>query len=295
MATRPACRRCAPPASCGAASSAARSCRTSSRSSTCESGRALGYEVLARWLHPDRGLLPPSEFLPLAEETGLLIDLGARILRDSLAQLAQWRVGRACRSPTASLSVNVGTRQLVDPGFFDTVTEALAETGIDADSLWLEITETALLADVKAATVALRELRSLGLHLSVDDFGTGYSSLTYLKRFPVEAIKIDRSFVAGLGIEQRGLDDRRGRRPARPVARPDRRRGRHRVAAAARPPARAGLRPRPGLPLRSAPPRRPGRIRTRRRLTARRAARGLGGRRRTFIWRKHRTHHISVC
>jgi diguanylate cyclase (GGDEF)-like protein/PAS domain S-box-containing protein len=166
-----------------------------------ESGRVLGYEVLARWLHPERGLLPPSEFLPLAEETGLLIDLGARILRDSLAQLAQWR---ACghRFANCTISVNVGTRQLVDPNFYDTVTQALAETGIDADSLWLEITETSLLADVKAATVALRELRSLGLHLSVDDFGTGYSSLTYLRRFPVESIKVDRSFVSGLGIEQ---------------------------------------------------------------------------------------------
>ena len=165
-----------------------------------ESGRALGFEVLARWLHPDRGLLPPAEFLPLAEETGLLVDLGARILRDSMAQLAHWRAaGHAFAN--CSLSVNVGTRQLVDPNFYDVVVEALAETGIDAGSLWLEITETALLADVKAATVALRELRSLGLHLSVDDFGTGYSSLTYLKRFPVESIKIDRSFVAGLGIE----------------------------------------------------------------------------------------------
>ena len=166
-----------------------------------ESGRVIGYEVLSRWLHPDRGMLPPSEFLPLAEETGLLVDLGAQMLRDSLSQLAQWR---ATGHPFAncSVSVNVGTRQLVDPNFYDTVIQTLAETGIDADSLWLEITETALLADVKAATVALRELRSLGLHLSVDDFGTGYSSLTYLKRFPVEAIKIDKSFVSGLGIEQ---------------------------------------------------------------------------------------------
>ena len=90
---------------------------------------------------------------------------------------------------------------MVDPGFLDVVRAALAETGFDADSLWLEITETALLADVKASTVALRDLRSLGLHLVVDDFGTGYSSLTYLKRFPIEGIKIDRSFVSGLGIE----------------------------------------------------------------------------------------------
>ena len=166
-----------------------------------ESGRVLGYEVLSRWLHPERGMLPPSEFIPLAEETGLMVELGAQILRDSLSQLAHWRAA-GHRFASCTVSVNVGTRQLVDPNFFDTVAEALAETGIDADSLWLEITETSLLADVKAATVALRELRSLGLHLSVDDFGTGYSSLTYLKRFPVEAIKVDKSFVSGLGIEQ---------------------------------------------------------------------------------------------
>jgi diguanylate cyclase (GGDEF)-like protein/PAS domain S-box-containing protein len=166
-----------------------------------ESGRVLGYEVLSRWLHPERGMLPPSEFIPLAEETGLMIELGGQILRDSLSQLAHWRAA-GHRFANCTVSVNVGTRQLVDPNFFDTVAEALAETGIDADSLWLEITETSLLADVKAATVALRELRSLGLHLSVDDFGTGYSSLTYLKRFPVEAIKVDKSFVSGLGIEQ---------------------------------------------------------------------------------------------
>ena len=101
----------------------------------------------------------------------------------------------------AHLSVNVGTRQVVDASFAGMVREVLGETGIPADSLWLEITETALLADVKASTVALRRLRSLGLHLAVDDFGTGYSSLTYLKRFPVEAIKIDRGFVAGLGLD----------------------------------------------------------------------------------------------
>ena len=90
---------------------------------------------------------------------------------------------------------------MVDGNFLGVVREALGETGIDADSLWLEITETALMADTEAAAVSLRQLRSLGLHLSVDDFGTGYSSLTYLKRFPVEAIKVDRSFVSGLGLE----------------------------------------------------------------------------------------------
>jgi diguanylate cyclase (GGDEF)-like protein/PAS domain S-box-containing protein len=165
-----------------------------------ESGRVLGYEVLARWLHPDRGLLTPNHFLPLAEETGLLVDLGTEMLHNSLAQLAAWRAA-GHDFANCSLSVNVGNRQLLDPAFYKLVGELLGETGIDADSLWLEITETSLLADVKAATVTLRELRSLGLHLSVDDFGTGYSSLTYLKRFPVEAIKVDRAFVSGLGIE----------------------------------------------------------------------------------------------
>ncbi len=163
-------------------------------------GQVIGFEVLARWLHPERGLLMPAQFLPMAEESGLIVDLGGRMLRDALAQLAHWRaVG--LRFADCSISVNVATQQLIDGRFLDVVHDALGETGIDADSLWLEITETALMSDTNAAGRALRDLRGLGLHLSVDDFGTGYSSLTYLKRFPVEAIKIDRSFVTGLGLE----------------------------------------------------------------------------------------------
>jgi len=163
-------------------------------------GQVVGFEVLVRWLHPDRGLLLPGQFLPLAEEAGLMGELGERVLRDSLAQLARWRaVGLSFA--TCSLSVNIASQQLVDDSFIDVVDDALGETGIDADSLWLEITETALMADTSSATRALRGLRGLGLHLAVDDFGTGYSSLTYLKRFPVEAIKVDRSFVTGLGLE----------------------------------------------------------------------------------------------
>ncbi len=97
--------------------------------------------------------------------------------------------------------MNLSARQLGDRRLVDTIGQALAETGVPADCLWLELTETALMSDVRSATVALRELRGLGLHLAVDDFGTGYSSLTYLKRFPVEALKVDRSFVAGLGLD----------------------------------------------------------------------------------------------
>ena len=163
-------------------------------------GHLIGFEVLARWRHPDRGLLGPEQFLPMAEETGLIGEVGSAVLRTSLAQLGQWR-NSTQRFSDLSLSVNLSVRQLADPHLVEQVSEALAEAGVSAGALWLELTETALMSDVKAATVTLRELRSLGLHLSVDDFGTGYSSLTYLKRFPVEAIKIDRSFVNGLGID----------------------------------------------------------------------------------------------
>ena len=163
-------------------------------------GHLVGFEVLARWRHPDRGLLGPDQFLPMAEETGLIGEVGAAVLRASLAQLGQWR-NSTQRFTDLSVSVNVSVRQLMSSQLVDVVADALAEAGVSASALWLEITETALMADVKAATIALRELRSLGLHLAVDDFGTGYSSLTYLKRFPVEAIKVDRTFVNGLGID----------------------------------------------------------------------------------------------
>jgi diguanylate cyclase (GGDEF)-like protein/PAS domain S-box-containing protein len=165
-----------------------------------DGGHVLGFEVLARWRHPERGLLMPGQFLAMAEESGLVAELGDRILRDALGQFAQWRK-QGLRFAEGSLAVNISTQQLDDGRLFDVVADALDETGVDADSLWLEITETALMSDTEAAGRALRDLRTLGLHLAVDDFGTGYSSLTYLKRFPVEAIKIDQSFVRGLGLE----------------------------------------------------------------------------------------------
>lgn len=163
-------------------------------------GRLSGYEVMARWLHPERGLLLPGEFLAVAEDRGMISDLGSSILRSALSQYARWMQQPGAIGPL-TLSVNVSARQLNDRHLVDTVAEALAEAGVDADCLWLEITESALMTDVRSATTALRDLRNLGLHLAVDDFGTGYSSLTYLKRFPVEAIKVDRSFVAGLGLD----------------------------------------------------------------------------------------------
>ncbi|HUC31864.1 MAG TPA: bifunctional diguanylate cyclase/phosphodiesterase, partial [Ilumatobacteraceae bacterium] len=165
-----------------------------------DSGQLIGFEVLARWRHPDRGLLGPDQFLPMAEETGIISDLGEAVMRAAVAQLGHWR-NSSPQFTDLMLSVNVSVRQLMSSSLAELVADALAEGGVPAGALWLEITESALMADVKAATIALRELRNLGLHLAVDDFGTGYSSLTYLKRFPVEAIKIDRSFVNGLGID----------------------------------------------------------------------------------------------
>jgi diguanylate cyclase (GGDEF)-like protein/PAS domain S-box-containing protein len=162
------------------------------------SGRVTGYEVLARWQHPERGLLGPGEFMTQAEDSGVMLQLGAAMLQGALWQLREWRLHSA-EFDRRTVSVNVATRQLTDPGFFHTVVDILEEVGIGGDSLWLEITETSLLSDVKGVMAALTDLRSLGIRLAVDDFGTGYSSLTYLKRFPVEAIKIDRSFVSGLG------------------------------------------------------------------------------------------------
>jgi diguanylate cyclase (GGDEF)-like protein/PAS domain S-box-containing protein len=164
------------------------------------SGRLVGYESVARWRHPERGLLMPDSFLPTAEERGLIGALGAQVLRSSLSQLARW-IEAGTHPSRVSVSVNVSARQLIDARFVDVVADALAESGVEAELLWLELTETALMTDVRSASSSLRELRDLGLHLAVDDFGTGYSSLTYLKRFPVEAIKIDRAFVAGLGID----------------------------------------------------------------------------------------------
>lgn len=161
----------------------------------------VGTEALVRWQHPERGLLAPSEFIELAEESGLMTQLGTWVLRRACRQGARWILARAAAGIEATvpvLSVNISPQQLSEPGFAEVVAEVLEETGYPADSLWLEITEGAILRDPVAAIAILVSLRSLGVHLAIDDFGTGYSSLSYLKRLPVEALKIDRSFVEQL-------------------------------------------------------------------------------------------------
>ncbi|HZQ78651.1 MAG TPA: EAL domain-containing protein [Acidimicrobiia bacterium] len=160
--------------------------------------RVVAAEALVRWDHPERGLVQPAEFIPLAEDSGLILALGQWVLEEACRQLAQWRAqGRAALRVT----VNLSARQFGDPDLIAVVSRALDRAGLPADALWLEITESVLMEEVEATAETLRALKRLGVHLSVDDFGTGYSSLSYLKRFPVDLLKIDRSFVDGLGTD----------------------------------------------------------------------------------------------
>jgi diguanylate cyclase (GGDEF)-like protein/PAS domain S-box-containing protein len=161
------------------------------------SGRILGVEGLLRWNDPERGLVAPDEFIPLAEESGLIEEIGTWVLRQACAAAKRWQP----RGDDAPLTVwvNLSPRQLAQPELVDFVASLLAQHHLAPSRLGLEITETALLADADAAIEALGRLRALGIKLGVDDFGTGYSSLSYLKRLPVDIVKIDRSFVDGLG------------------------------------------------------------------------------------------------
>jgi len=157
--------------------------------------RILGAEALVRWYHPKRGLVPPSEFIPLAEECGLITALGEWTLREACEQLNKWR-SEGIDIP--SVSVNLSPRQFVDSNLISVVQRILQQTSIDPACLELELTEGAMSVDIEKAISTLHSLKALGLKLSIDDFGTGYSSLTYLKRLPVDVVKIDQSFVKDL-------------------------------------------------------------------------------------------------
>ncbi len=158
-------------------------------------GGIVAVEALVRWQHPQRGLLQPDAFIPLAEETGLVAELGRQVLATACAQARRWQIEHPASSQL-SVSVNVSGRQLHTDALLDDVANALRESGLPAADLILEITETAMMQDTEASLRRLEVLRASGLRLAVDDFGTGYSSLSYLQRFPVEILKIDRAFVA---------------------------------------------------------------------------------------------------
>jgi diguanylate cyclase (GGDEF)-like protein/PAS domain S-box-containing protein len=157
-----------------------------------------GFEALLRWNHPSRGMIPPLDFIPLAEETGLIVPIGRWALRDACAQLAEWREAFP-QHHGLTLSVNLSARQLQDPGFAQEVSHILAETRVPASALVLEVTESVLVNEVDAVIDELNALHNLGVRIAIDDFGTGYSSLNYLRRLPRDIVKIDRSFVADAG------------------------------------------------------------------------------------------------
>ena len=157
-------------------------------------GRVAGAEALVRWPRPDRGLVPPAEFIPLAEETGLVVELDRFVLRQACRQMAGW----VAEAGPLLLHVNLSAHHLLRSDLAATVAAALRDSGLSPDCLALEITESVLMHDLDVAIVRLHELKQLGVHLAIDDFGTGYSSLAYLRQMPIDAVKIDKSFVDGV-------------------------------------------------------------------------------------------------
>ena len=167
---------------------------------TLDDGRVVGFEALMRWEHPVLGMVSPAEFIPLAEDSGLIVPIGEWVTRTAIAQLASWRADPP--APGADewmMAINVSARQLRDDRFPEVLLDALTAHDLPPSALQLELTETAMVNDVASTRAVLRRLRQIGVVLSVDDFGTGYSALGYLRDFPVQEVKIDRSFVQGLG------------------------------------------------------------------------------------------------
>jgi diguanylate cyclase (GGDEF)-like protein len=164
------------------------------------STRLVGFEALVRWVHPERGMVGPGSFIALAEETGIILDLGRVVLTRACADLAEWRE----RDPAARklfVAVNLSNKQFSQYTLVEQVSEILRRTRLPADRLKLEITESNIMVNAESALVMLKRLKALGVQISIDDFGTGYSSLSYLQRFPVDTLKVDRSFVGRLGLD----------------------------------------------------------------------------------------------
>ena len=256
-APRSSTRRCTAPSS-SATSSRPTSARSLSRGDLAvyyqpivqlTTGRIVGVEALVRWRHPTRGLVDPADFIRLAEENGKIVALGRAVLRGRPPGRG---VARLPGLETLALSVNLSPLQLQHPGFIDEVTVDLRESGIDPRDLTFEMTETAMFRDTQATIVTLDVLRELGVRIAMDDFGTGYSSLAYLRRFPVDILKIARELIGGPGEaeEREAWAFATGDPRARSLARADGRRGGHRDRRAAPDAASARLRAGPGLPAR---------------------------------------------
>jgi diguanylate cyclase len=165
-----------------------------------DTGALIGLEALVRWRHPRRGLMRPARFVPIAEATGQILELGRWVLQTAASQAAVWRE----RQPELNMSINISSVQLRKPGLLEHVNEALDAADLDPGALTLEITESVLIENTATAARHLEELKELGVDLAIDDFGTGYSSLAHLERFPLDDLKIDRAFVAAINRPERG-------------------------------------------------------------------------------------------
>lgn len=159
-----------------------------------EEGQLQGFEALVRWQHPERGMVPPMQFIPVAEETGLIVEIGDQVMREACRQMKQWQQQHPELS-NLQVSVNLSSRQFAQSDLLGQIRRVLADCGLDPRNLKLELTESAVMENSDKAVNQLRQLRDLGIELSIDDFGTGYSSLSYLHRFPLSTLKIDRSFI----------------------------------------------------------------------------------------------------
>jgi diguanylate cyclase (GGDEF)-like protein/PAS domain S-box-containing protein len=170
-----------------------------------DSGRIVGFEALLRWQHPTRGLIGPEEFILVAEETGLIRELGWWNLREACRQMSDWRTGPNGRQDLI-ISVNLSAKQFLQPNLVVDIRKLLQELPLSPDALKLEITESAVMADPSAAVEMLQQIKSIGIRLAIDDFGTGYSSLSYLHRFPLDTLKIDRSFIHDMQDDGEGME-----------------------------------------------------------------------------------------
>ena len=170
-----------------------------------QTGRIVSFEALVRWRHPTRGMVSPAEFIPVAEDTGMLLDIGRHVLTESCRQMASWRSRYGDDAPRV-ICVNVSCRQFAQTNLIAEIQSILHDTGLESSCLHLEITESAFIGDVRTAHSTLNRLQSLGIEWSIDDFGTGYSSLSYLHRLQAGTVKIDRSFVSRLGHAERGAE-----------------------------------------------------------------------------------------
>jgi diguanylate cyclase (GGDEF)-like protein/PAS domain S-box-containing protein len=170
-----------------------------------ETFKISGFEALVRWNHPEKGFISPANFIPLAEETGLIVEIGEWVLREACQQMERWQKIFPS-DPPLFVSVNLSSKQFIQSDLIHRVTQIIKETKINPEGLKLEITESAVMDDVDSATEMLKKLRALGVKLSIDDFGTGYSSLSYLHRFPIDTLKVDRSFVVNMSEDSENVE-----------------------------------------------------------------------------------------